>query len=253
MPDIASKYVRARRRPRPRAPGAGAGFDPAGRMARGWPTASRMVGRMSTCRAATVRHLTRPGWPRRGCGAAQVRDDQRNAQRRLVREDPVRFLAVIAEPLSMVAGHDDERRPARVPHVVQQRRQRRVGGRHFAVVGLARRTARRTAAAADTARADRTRAPRRTTAGSPARFAAVPAVLPAIQSRASGTTADAGRSGMLRSTGPNPSPKRSSYTSNPAFSPKRECSGKRGDECRRRVARPASAWSRSFARRAGRR
>ena len=67
--------------------------------------------------------------------SAKLRDDQRNAQRRLVREQSVRLLAVVAQRFAVIAGDDDKRRPRRRPHLVQQRRQRGVGCGNLAVVG----------------------------------------------------------------------------------------------------------------------
>ena len=67
---------------------------------------SRMVG--------TSRRAARPSSIVTPVGAAAVpgvelRNDQRHAQRRLVGEDPVRQLAVVAEALAVVGGDDDER------------------------------------------------------------------------------------------------------------------------------------------------
>ena len=119
--------------------------------------------------------------------AADLGNDERNVKRRFVGEQTVRLLAVLAKRLSVIAGDDDDRRPRGIAHIVEKRRERRVGRRDLAVGTAFRRTGCRRAAADDTARADRTRAPRRTSG----RFLCAP-----IQSRASGTTVVAGRSGM---------------------------------------------------------
>ncbi len=63
-----------------------------------------------------------------------LREDQRDVERGLISEQAVRLLAVIAERFAVVAGHDDERRAIRCPHIVEQRRYRRVGRRDFAVI-----------------------------------------------------------------------------------------------------------------------
>ena len=114
---------------------------------------------------------------------------------------------------------------AELPHVVEERRQGRVGRGDLAVVGLRRvlRIERRGgwygACGSNTCT--------HTNHGlAPFWFFSAPPILPSSHSRASATTAAAGRSGMaVKASIPDPSPKRSSYTSNPAFSPNRECSG----------------------------
>ena len=54
-------------------------------------------------------------------------DEQRNVQRRLVAEEAVRQLSVIAESLAVIARHDQQRRRVDVAERVQQRRERGVG------------------------------------------------------------------------------------------------------------------------------
>ena len=63
-----------------------------------------------------------------------LRKDQRDVERGLISEQAVGLLAVIAKPFAMVAGHDDERRVIRCAHIVEQRRESRVGRRDFAVI-----------------------------------------------------------------------------------------------------------------------
>ena len=46
----------------------------------------------------------------------------------------MRGLAVLAERLAVIAGHDDQRRPTVGSHIVEQRRKRRVGRRDLTVV-----------------------------------------------------------------------------------------------------------------------
>ena len=70
---------------------------------------------------------------------AAARPDERYVQRRLVREQPVRRFAVLAEPFAVIRGQDDERAPRRAGgrDGVEDRRQRRVGGGDFAEIGSA--------------------------------------------------------------------------------------------------------------------
>ena len=75
---------------------------------------------------------------RRRAPAAELRDDERHSERRLVREQPVRRLAVIAERLAVIAGDDDEGGGRRAAQIVEERRKRRVDGGHLAVVRLVR-------------------------------------------------------------------------------------------------------------------
>ncbi len=69
--------------------------------------------------------------------APRLEKDQRHAQRRLVGEQPVRHLAVLAERLAVVRGEDDER--VGVVRAVERRlkewRERGVGGGDLAEVG----------------------------------------------------------------------------------------------------------------------
>ena len=46
----------------------------------------------------------------------------------------MRLLAVITEGLAVIAGDDHQCRLPRRPQIVKQRRQRRIGRRHFSVV-----------------------------------------------------------------------------------------------------------------------
>ena len=65
-------------------------------------------------------------------------EDEGDAQRRLVGEDPVRRLAVLAQRLAVVRGEDDQRpgaRPVREERL-EQAPERGVGRRHLALVGL---------------------------------------------------------------------------------------------------------------------
>jgi len=48
-------------------------------------------------------------------------------ERRLVREQAVRHLAVIAERLAVIAGEHDERRPRRLASGIEERCERAVG------------------------------------------------------------------------------------------------------------------------------
>ncbi len=71
------------------------------------PAASSIVGSRSTCRAGVsivtpLRLHARPAGP-------SLADDQRHAQRRLVGEDSVRRLAVLAQPFAVIGGDDDQR------------------------------------------------------------------------------------------------------------------------------------------------
>ena len=101
--------------------------------------------------------------PSRARPCAELRNDQRHSQRRLVGEDPVRQLAVVAEALAVVGGDDHERlaREAREP--IEQRTERAIGPGDFAGIRIVGERGGRTRPAAGRARADRTRAPRRTT------------------------------------------------------------------------------------------
>jgi len=65
---------------------------------------------------------------------ADVSHDQRYVQRRFVREEAVRRLAVIAECLTVITGEHDERRARRGTNRVEKRRERAIGRRHLAVV-----------------------------------------------------------------------------------------------------------------------
>ena len=70
--------------------------------------------------------------------SSRLKNDQRHFQRRLVRKDAVRRLAVLVERLAVVGGQDDER-PAVAAfgdHRIEQRGQRRVGRRHIAEIGV---------------------------------------------------------------------------------------------------------------------
>ena len=86
-------------RPAARRPEAGSGR--AGPDGAGMPNASRIVGRMSTWLAGGIDDARRRG-------AAEV-EDERDPQRRLVREDPVRRFAVISERLAVIRGDDHQR------------------------------------------------------------------------------------------------------------------------------------------------
>ena len=66
------------------------------------------------------------------------RDDQRHAQRPLVREHPVRQLAVFAEALAMIRRHDDQRRTRQRRQRVEQRPEGPIDCRDLAVIGLTR-------------------------------------------------------------------------------------------------------------------
>ena len=81
------------------------------------------VGRMSMCRAPSVR-----------TPAASVRriEDERHAQRRLIREDAVRRFAVLVERFAVVGGEDDQRPAGRagLQQRFDQMPDRRVRGRH---------------------------------------------------------------------------------------------------------------------------
>ena len=68
--------------------------------------------------------------------AAELGNDERDVKRRFVGEQTVRLLAVLAKRLSMIAGDDDDRRPRGIAHIVEKRRERRVGRRYLAVVRL---------------------------------------------------------------------------------------------------------------------
>ena len=71
----------------------------------------------------------------RGGNHAGPRDDERHAQRRLVDEQPVRALAVLAQALAVVAGHDHQRAAARpVAGARQQLADQRVVEGDLAVV-----------------------------------------------------------------------------------------------------------------------
>ena len=70
--------------------------------------------------------------------AADLRHDEGDPERRLVGEESVRLLAVVAERLAMIAGDDHQCRPVRpAAHSFEQRRERRVGGCDLASVGIA--------------------------------------------------------------------------------------------------------------------
>jgi hypothetical protein len=74
-----------------------------------------------------------------GRARGELRDDQGDAKRGLVGEQPVRGLAVIAKALAMIAGNDDESRAAarRAGCRGQERREDRVRVGNFALVGRA--------------------------------------------------------------------------------------------------------------------
>jgi hypothetical protein len=65
-----------------------------------------------------------------------TRDDQRHVQRRLVGEHAVRQLAVLAEALAVIRRHDDERGARQRRQLVEQRTERAIDERDFAVVRL---------------------------------------------------------------------------------------------------------------------
>ena len=106
--------------------------------------------------------MTGPG----AAGAPRLdpRDDQRHVQRRLVGEHAVGQLAVLAEALAVIGGHDDERRTRQRRQPVEQRTERAIDEGHLAVVRLRAVLRRRVPPAACRANARRTRAPRRRTA-----------------------------------------------------------------------------------------
>jgi hypothetical protein len=60
--------------------------------------------------------------------------EERNVERRLVREETVRQLAVVSERLAVIGGHDQERRGPRRSKSFEQRRQGVVGGRDFSEI-----------------------------------------------------------------------------------------------------------------------
>ena len=70
----------------------------------------------------------------------ELGDDQRHAQRRLVGEDAVRQLAVLAEALAVIGGDDDERLARQARQAIEERAERVVGPGDFAgvrIVGIA--------------------------------------------------------------------------------------------------------------------
>ena len=69
---------------------------------------------------------------------ADLRDDQRHAKRRFVREQPVRLFAMVAERFAVIGRDNHQRRTRRRAQIVEQRRQRCVGSRDLAVVRPAR-------------------------------------------------------------------------------------------------------------------
>ena len=73
-----------------------------------------------------------------GATTADLRDDQRNPERRLVREESVRLFAMISERLAVISGHDDQCRTRGVTDVFEQRPQRRVDRRNLPVVRTVR-------------------------------------------------------------------------------------------------------------------
>ena len=85
------------------------------------------VGKMST-------------WPpaaRRGPAALPAPEHERHLERRLVGEEAVRQLAVLAERLAVVGGHDHQRRRlAAAEERREERREEGVRGRHLAQIGI---------------------------------------------------------------------------------------------------------------------
>ena len=96
----------------------------------GAPTASRMVGTTSTWRtAASMVTPVAASQP-----TSELRNDQRHSQRRLVGEDAVRQLAVVAEALAVIRGDDDERLARQAARRSKSGAEREVGPGDFAGV-----------------------------------------------------------------------------------------------------------------------
>ena len=151
--------------------------------AAGAPIASSTVGRRSTCRAGLVMVT-----PRRSAQSRpDFRDDQRHVQRRLVREDAVRHLAVFTEAFAVVGGHDHERRTGLSRRAASRSGPRAsVGPRDLGGIRIGRILRLPLRRRPCKAHADRRRAPRRTTCRSGGRSSRVPT--PTVSSaRRSGT------------------------------------------------------------------
>ena len=105
----------------------------------GAPADARIVGSRSTCRTGVS--ITRPFAVDSRLARRDLRDDQRHVERRLVGEQAVRALAVLAEALAVIGGDDDQRGTRLRGEAIEQRPERRVRPRHFAEVGIGRKPA----------------------------------------------------------------------------------------------------------------
>ena len=92
-------------------------------------------------------------------------DHQRHAQHFFIRKDAVARLAMVSQRFAVVRGHHHKRAtvPAGCEDRLEQRRQRRVGGRHFAEVRIARPSETQMVQAGRKESGARRRGPRRTT------------------------------------------------------------------------------------------
>src|SRR5262249_60174548 len=74
---------------------------------------------------------------RRGARSLRRSDDERDVQRALIQEETVRALAVLAEALTVVGGHDEERavEDPRAAQPLQKLADLAVDGRDLTIVG----------------------------------------------------------------------------------------------------------------------